>query len=615
MIKMIIMNALLCCAFFSEAQTDRWQQRVEYKMKIDFDVKNHQYEGEQELRYWNNSPDTLRKVFYHLYFNAFQPNSVMDVRSRTIADPDARVGDRIGNLSENEIGYQRILELKQNGKPVQYEVVGTILEVKLNDPIMPGKRVKFDMKWQAQVPLQIRRSGRDSEEGIAYSMAQWYPKLCEYDYQGWHANPYVAREFYGVWGDYEVEIEIDDSYVVAAGGVLLNADKVGRGYSDKTVKVRGKTETWKYKAENVHDFLWAADPDYVVDSYKFHDGTMGYFVYQPGANTTENWKALPKIMDAALKFMNQRYGKYPYPVYYFIQGGDGGMEYPMGTLITGVRPLNSLVGVSIHEWMHSWYQMVLGTNESLYAWMDEGFTSFATAEVLNHLRVQKLITGDPVENPLRRTVEGYVRFNGSGLDEPLSMHSDHFNTNQAYGVAAYTKGAVCLVQLEYIMGKNSFDRALLRYYDTWKFKHPNDNDFFRIMERESDLELDWFRQYFVNTTYLPDYSISAVIENNGRAQVLLDRIGRMPMPLDVVVTYTDGSSQTMVHIPLEMMRGQKPREHDNMQYILEKDWPWTHPNYSFELNVPMDKIKKIEIDPSLRMMDKDRSNNVWVQEP
>ncbi|NUO02857.1 MAG: M1 family peptidase, partial [Saprospiraceae bacterium] len=166
-------------------QPDRWQQAVNYKMDIDFDVRTHRFEGEQELTYFNNSPDTLYRVFYHLYFNAFQPGSMMDMRSRTIPDPDGRVGDRISKLKPDEIGYHNILSLKQNGKKVSYKVVETILEVTLAEPIMPGSRTVFDMEFESQVPVQIRRSGRDNKEGIDYSMAQWYPKMCEYDYQGW----------------------------------------------------------------------------------------------------------------------------------------------------------------------------------------------------------------------------------------------------------------------------------------------------------------------------------------------------------------------------------------------------------------------------------------------
>lgn len=593
------------------SQPDRWQQKVNYKMKIDFDVATHQFTGEQELKYWNDSPDTLGKVFYHLYFNAFQPNSMMDVRSRNIADPDGRVQDRISKLTKDEIGYHKIDELMQDGKPTTYEVVGTILEVKLNKPILPGKSTTFKMKFNSQVPVQIRRSGRNNREGIDYSMSQWYPKLAEYDYQGWHANPYVGREFYGVWGDFEVEIKMDGRYTLAAGGILENADKIGRGYGSKDRKISDKKITWKWKAENVHDFMWAADRDYVIEKRLTSEGTMLYFAYVPGERTTDNWKQLPKIMDAAQTFMNKHYGKYPYPVYAFIQGGDGGMEYPMATLITGERNIGSLVGVSVHEWMHSWYQMVLGTNESLYAWMDEGFTSFASAEVMNYLKIQKLIPGTPLDNPQENAVNGLANFHKSGRSEPLSIHADHFMTNAGYGVGAYTKGQVTLEQLKYIMGEPNFRKGMLRYYNTWKFKHPNANDFIRIMEKTSGLELDWFKEYFINTTHYPDYAVESVTGDEDKTTITLAKIGVMPMPVDVIVTYVDGS-KTFVNIPLRIMRGHKPSEFQNMHYVLAEDWPWTHPEYTLTLNFPLSDIAKVSIDPSGRMIDLDRSNNEWV---
>jgi len=592
------------------AQQERWQQHVKYKMKIDFDVEKHQYKGEQEIKYKNNSPETLNKVYYHLYFNAFQPGSMMDVRSRTIADPDRRVNDRIAKLSPDEIGYQKINELTQDGKRVKYEVVGTILEVTLAKPIKPGKSTKLKMKWNAQVPLQIRRSGRDNAEGIDYSMSQWYPKLAEYDHQGWHANPYVGREFHGVWGDFDVEIKINGNYTLAAGGELRNAKKIGRGYYPKKVKKSDRKITWKWRAENVHDFMWAADRDYVIKKQMTDAGVMVYYAYQPNERTTENWENLPKVMNKALTFMNNRYGKYPYDTYSFIQGGDGGMEYPMGTLITGERTFGSLVGVSIHEWMHSWYQMVLATNESLHSWMDEGFTSFATAETSNYLRIQKLLPGEIVDNPLLRTVNGVLNFHSRGYDEPLSMHSDHFNTNAAYGVAAYNRGAVALEQLKYIIGEAAMYRGLKKYYNTWKFKHPEPNDFFRIMEIESGIELDWFKEYYVYTTEYPDYAVQSAVADEGQTNITLEKIGRMPMPLDVVITYNDGSKSN-VNIPLRIMRGNKPDEFPKMQYILEQDWPWTNSTYTFSVSQPYSSIKSIEIDPSGRMLDTDRDNNVW----
>ena len=171
----------------TNAQADRWQQSIKYKMDIDMDVKKNQYKGKQYIQYVNNSPDTLDKVFYHMYFNAFQPNSMMDVRSRTIADPDRRVGSRIEGLTKDEIGYIKVKMLKHQGEEVEYEMVGTILEVTLNEPIEPRSSTLFEMDYEAQIPLQVRRSGRDNAEGVKFSMAQWYPKMANYDYQGWSA--------------------------------------------------------------------------------------------------------------------------------------------------------------------------------------------------------------------------------------------------------------------------------------------------------------------------------------------------------------------------------------------------------------------------------------------
>ena len=446
----------------ASAQPDRWQQKVNYEMEIDFDVSVHQFTGTQKLIYKNNSPDTLHKVFYHLYFNAFQPGSMMDVRAGNIQDPDRRISKRIARLKDSETGYLRPLSLKQNGKTVQYHINGTVLEVQLNKPILPGKEVIFKMQFEGQVPLQIRRSGRDNAEGISYSMAQWYPKLCEYDYEGWHANPYIGREFYGTWGDFDVKISIDPSFVVAATGYCQNPNEVGYGYQDEGVEVMhssNKKLTWHFNAPNVHDFVWAADPDYKHLKKEGPNGIMLHFFYQPDSITEKTWPLLPDITVNALEFMNEHFGTYPYKKYSVIQAGDGGMEYPMATLIKGRSSMEGLVGVTVHEFFHSWYQMVLGSNESLYAWMDEGFTSYASAYTMQYIR-------DSKNDPLQRSYNNYYFIVKSGNEEPLSSHADHFNTNRAYSVAAYSKGAVTLGQLEYIMGKEVFDRAFRRYFST-----------------------------------------------------------------------------------------------------------------------------------------------------
>ena len=596
------------------AQPERWQQRVQYKMDIDFDVKKHQFNGNQTIKYTNNSPDTLDRIFYHLYFNAFQPGSMMDVRSRTISDPDPRVGDRIFNLTPDEIGFHKISALSQDGITLKYEMVETILEVKLAKPILPGKTTTLEMAFSSQVPLQIRRSGRNNAEGIDYSMAQWYPKLCEYDYQGWHANPYVGREFYGVWGDFDVTLNIDAKYMVGGTGYLQNAEQIGKGYTQNTVTPKADKNgklSWHFIAPNVHDFLWAADPDYTHTSLKRPDGLTLHFYYQSNDKTKDNWEALPAIMDKAFDYINKNFGQYDYKQYSFIQGGDGGMEYPMATLITGERNIGSLAGVAVHELMHSWYQMMLATNESLYAWMDEGFTSYASSRVMQHLIENKiLMPGRVAANPQSGNYAGYFNLAKSGFEEPLSTHADHFQTNRAYGLAAYSKGSVFLAQLEYVLGKPIFDQALLRYFYTWKGKHPNVNDFIRVFEKSSQLELDWYKEYFYHTTLTVDYAVNNVSSMENNTLVILERKGKVPMPVDIVITKKDGTKMGYT-IPLQIMRGAKGADLPGINWIVSTDWAWTNPQYSLNLPIKLDDILNIEIDPSERMADIERINNVW----
>ncbi len=596
------------------AQPERWQQRAEYQMNIDFDVKKHQFDGEQTLNYYNNSPDTLTKVFYHLYFNAFQPNSDMDIRSRTIADPDGRVGSRISKLNVDEIGFQKINSLKQNGKKTSFEVVGTVLEVTLAEPILPNSKTVFEMKFKGQIPVQIRRCGRDNKEGVDYSMSQWYPKMAEYDYQGWHADPYIGREFYGVFGDFDVTIEIDKNYVVAAGAYLQNPLEVGCGYEEPNEKLTlsgKKTKKWHFKSSNVHDFMWAADRDYTHTKLKTAFGTTLHFFYQKNEKTAEAWEKLPAVMEKAMAYANENFGKYPYKDFYFVQGGDGGMEYPMATLIVGEGGLQALVSVSVHEMMHSWFQGVLASNESLYSWMDEGFTSYATTLIMSSLEIKSKGNAVVEDRTFESSYKSYAGFQARGKPEALCTHSDHFNTNSAYGVASYVNGSIFLSQLEYIIGKKALDATMLRYFETWKFKHPNPNDFIRVAEKQSGIELDWYKEYWINSTNTIDYAIDTVSQAGRReTKIILSRKGKMPMPIDVVVTDENGKKY-FYNIPLQLMRGSKPNAGDYEAMTTEAGWSWVNPTYELTVPVKFDKINKIEIDPSGRMADVKRDNNIY----
>lgn len=606
MMKILLTALGFCLLTQMQAQPDRWQQRVKYTMNIDMNVQTNQFQGKQKLEYWNNSSDTLTRVFYHLYFNAFQPGSMMDNRSLrqgnikrgSTPDWDPRVRDRIQNLKPDEIGYQKILSLTMNGVAQPYKEDETILEVKLTKPILPKSKVVFDMVFEAQVPLQIRRSGRDNPTTkVRYSMSQWYPKMCEYDYEGWHPTPYVGREFYGVWGDFDVSISIDSKYILGGTGYLQNANQIGYGYEDEGVKVKkplGGKLTWHFVAPNVHDFMWAADPDFIHKKLNARNDLTFHLLYKTTNATAVSWEKILTDADKALPFIEKTFGAYPYKQFSFVHGGDGGMEYPMATLLSGP-------GAWLHEWLHNWYYGMLGTNEGEYPWMDEGFTSYAED------RVQAFLdnaSGFPYEGSYR----SYYALVKSGKEEPLTTHADHYNTNYAYSIASYSKGDIFLAQLGYITGDAVRDKILLEYYRLWRFKHPNISDFIRVAEKVSDMKLDWYKEYWVSSTKTIDYGIDSLWEAGGKTNIRLSDIGLMPMPLDVMITFKDGAKE-MHYIPMNLMYGAKPVEDPSVSRKVYEPWKWTSPYYTIQTDRKFADIAVVEIDPSQRMADVERKNN------
>jgi len=584
---------------FGQSQSYYWQQEVEYEMKIEFLAEKHQFTGKQKLKYTNNSPNDLKKVYYHLYYNAFQPGSMMDIRSRTISDPDSRVKNRIYELKEAEQGWHKILSLKCNGKPVSYTVDGTILEVVLNNEIRSGKSAVFEMEFQSQVPLQIRRTGRNSAEGVEYSMSQWYPKMVEYDADGWHTNPYIGREFYGVWGSFDVEIAIDSAYVLGGTGILQNPEEIGHGYLNDLAELKrpeGGKLYWHFKAEKVHDFAWSADKDFkhVVNSLK--DGTDIHYFYQTDT-FVGNWDTLRYQTEQIFEILNTNFGKYPYKQFSFIQAGDGGMEYPMCTFVVGHKNYNSFRSTCVHELIHSWYYGVLGTNESKFAWMDEGFTVFAQHYVLNQL------SSKPKKNFTGRVMSVYHRILNGGVEEPLCTHADHYNTNIAYA-AVYYKGALFLSQLKYIVGDDVFYEILRDYYKQWGFKHPRPVDFKTIAENLSGLELDWYFENWIGTTKTIDYGVASIVSDIDSSEITLFNKGEMPMPVEVEIMYAD-STLEKYYIPLRLMRGTI----DDPNVFLLSDWPWTYPYYSFKVANGGSRILKVSVDPEAQTADVNRRNN------
>jgi hypothetical protein len=354
---------------------------------------------------------------------------------------------------------------------------------------------------------------------------------------------------------------------------------------------------------------------------KIDQGRVIHVLYNKKENDAKNdqdWKDVADAAVTVLPFIEKHFGAYPYKQYSFIHGGDGGMEYPMGTLLVGPS-----LGTVFHEWMHTWYQMLMGTNESLYAWMDEGFTDWATHLVSAYYR-EKVTRPKYLDQPvlLKRldslaavlpkdqagSYQSYYMLAKSGFEEPLTTHADHFNTNFAYSAAAYSKGAVFMEQLGYITGASVRDQILLEYYKQWRFKHPNVNDFLRVAEKQSGLKLDWYKEYFVNSTKTIDYGIDSLWEDQGNTKIRLRRIGKMPMPIDLRIDMKNGKS-ILCYIPQYQMFGGKNPEDLSLENKTFEAWKWTHPEYVLEIPGKIADIKQLEIDPSQRMADVERRNN------
>lgn len=613
--KSILAICGLALALSAQAQDNHWQQQADYQMNVTMNVKNFQYKGVQKVTYINNSPDTLTTVFFHLYFNAFQPNSEMDANLQTLPDPDGRMAtnvgtpqrpiyeSRIAKLTPDEIGYLHVKKLTQDGVPATISHESTILKVTLPKPILPHSRTVLDLDFEGQVPVMIRRAGRNSPDGVALSMAQWYPKMVAYDHKGWHTTEYLGREFYGVWGNFDVKITLDKTYLVGASGVLQNPNEIGFGYEDKGVKVpttKSATKTWHFIAERVHDFTWAADPQYVHDKHQLADGKTIHFIYKKYKDT---WKQIQEPMLKVFDYYNQLIGKYPWPQYSFIQGGDGGMEYAMCTLMVGGEKYERLVGTAAHELAHAWFQHLLATDEAAYPWMDEGFTSY-----IEYLAEHQILKTKKTANPFDSAYKGYFGLVKSGFQEPTITHSDRFATNYAYSVTAYYKGLLFLTQLDYLMGNEALQKTLKRYYNEYAFKNPTPNDFIRIAEKVSGMQLQWFLNEFMETDHTADYAISKVEGKDNKTEVTLKRVGRLPLSIDLWVTDKAGNIR-YVYVPLRMTYAEKPNTYPAYPRTVLPAWGWGNPTYTFTLDMPLEDIKSITLDPENKSVDTDKENN------
>ena len=591
-----------------------WQQRADYVIRAALDTATHTIAGSETIRYANNSPDTLGYLWLQLDQNIYRADS----RGAAVNPTDARFSGR-GFEGGYAIEYVREVR-RTGGQTVSRSALrtannGTMMRIDLDRPLPPGQAVSLELSYRFEVPEHgSDRMGREQfSAGWLYEVAQWYPRLAVYDdVRGWNTEQYLGQgEFYLEYGDFDVAITVPRSFVVAATGTLANPLEVltaaerarlaQAAKSDTTVPIIAKTEvgqpftrpagasptlTWHFTAKNVRDVAWAAAAGFIWDASGYGTALIQSF-YPPEANA--DWARSTEYARHSIKHYSEKWFPYPYPAASNIAGPVGGMEYPMIVFCSSRSGLRGLFGVTTHELGHQWFPMIVGSNERLYAWMDEGFNSFT------NIYSELVFYHDTI--PVGRgPAAQWAKFAATGLDEPPILAADRV-TPRLLGQVEYNKPATGLYLLRHhiLDDTTRFDAAFREYIRRWAYKHPTPADFFRTIEDVLGEDLSWFWRGWFYRTDVVDQAVDSVrtrTDTSGTtAFVFLSSPGGLPMPVDLRLTYASGPTEH-VRLPVEI---------------------WFLGNHAIYDRKVTAEVVKVEIDPAQNFPDVRRGNNIWVK--
>lgn len=595
-----------------------WQQYVRYAIQAELDPATAEISGRQRIVYLNRSPDALASVVLNLYGNVYTETARRNrVAPNTGGVRLGRVAAQGTVLSERPAGEIGVVNQARSA-PVGYAVDGTLARLVLPRPIAPGDSAVLDIEWRHRVPPSqpaFRTAWEDALGGRAFQVAQWYPQVAVYDdVNGWDATPYLGDgEFYLEYADFDVSLTLPAGWLVGATGVLANPtdvltrrtlDRLERAArSDTAVPIVSATEvgpaggatlagqggrlTWRFTADSVRDFAFAASDRYAWDAAGVAvAGAPGgrvvvHALYRPGA---PNWERAARYAQHAIGFFSREIVPYPYPQVTVAEGRIGGMEYPMLVFIGKPPAEEQLQGVIAHEVGHEWFPMLVGQNEAAFAWMDEGVTTYYEALAADDLR--------PGEDGFQDALRLYLAVAGTDQEVPLTRHTDLVTPYGARTVAAYGKPAVVLRALRAVVGDSVFRAAMLDYATAWRYRHPQPWDFWGTFERVSGRDLDWFIHPWWFETGTLDHAIASVRPAEGGVEVTLRDLGGVPAPTRVVATTADGLSSEL-EVPVAA---------------------WLTPpvrTLTFTLPTGGDVVR-VEIDPGQAFPDVDRANNVWT---
>ena len=579
-----------------------WQQRASYRLNATLDPGKNEIRGRGAIHYVNHSPDALPYLWLFVEQNLCEPASITNVLNQP---PLVFLGSVFDFSCQGFAGGGTLESMTIRGTEVKRTRYGTTMRVDLARPLAAGDSLDLEMAWHFNVPPQ--GGGRMGHDGPLYEIAQWYPRMVVYDdVRGWNHEPYIgAGEFYLEYGAFDVSLTVPASYLVTGTGELANPLQVltatqrarlalarhsdtavaivtrdEAGQAARTRPVTTGTTTWHFTAKNVRDFAFAAGPDFRWDASNY-DGILIETFYRPKA---AKWVEANRMAREAIKYFSEQWYRYPYSHATTVEGPIEGMEYPMLTFVPDSPSREELQWVVAHEFGHEWFPMIVGSNERLYPWMDEGFNTFI--DLANAAKYfAGTAYGDSIEvHPLHLYPDHAIPGNEQPLITKPTEVRDLF-----WG--GYQKPALMMQTLRYeVLGTERFDAAFREYIRTWAFKHPTPADFFRMMRDASGMELDWFWRGWVFTTARLDQAIDSVAtRSDGGTSIYLSNRGTMVLPAELAITFADGRIKT-VKLPVEM---------------------WNLGS-RFTYRVPgVMRVTAVALDPRTALPDIDRANNRW----
>jgi hypothetical protein len=593
-----------------------WQNRADYSIQCKLDTTTHSISGELIITYTNNSSDALRFLWLQLDQNIYKRDSRASATTTEAggrwANGGFTDGYQINSLQTESAGIWSALP--------QQSITDTRMQVWLKNPLAKGEKIRLKLNYQFEIPeYGTDRMGRLlTKQGWVYEIAQWFPRMCVYDdLQGWNTMPYLgAGEFYLEYGDIDFSVTAPANIIVVGSGELLNPKECytpvqqkrweQAATSNTTVMIRSASEvnetssrpsvanlTWKFKIANARDAAWAASKAFIIDAAKIDlpsgKRSLAISAYPEESIGKNGWQRSTEMVKGSIEYYSKKWFEYPYPAATNVAGIVGGMEYPGIVFCSSKSMGEELWGVTDHEFGHTWFPMIVGSNERKYAWMDEGFNTFIndlSTEAFNKGEFKPTFFPDPTAPFMVKMVFGEKMDGLYNIPDVIQQNN--------LGITAYLKPGQMLTQLRNeVLGAERFDMSFKEYIRRWAFKHPSPWDFFHTMENVSGEDLGWFWRGWVLNNWKLDVSVRDVRYKKGDVangvEITIENLEKMVMPVKVKVIETNGMEHLLA-MPVEIwQRG---------------------PRWTFDVPATSE-IKQVIVDPEKKLPDVDRSNNTW----